>query len=92
MAIVVERGAAWSRVHPIDYSDWEEFDSAETITSAVITGGVGLTFAIVSFGGSVVNVRITGGTPGTRYEFRCAVTTSQGNTFNPRLYVQVTGD
>jgi hypothetical protein len=77
------RPSTWSRVYEWDFSDFDELEAGETISSPAVTADPsGLTIGTPSVSGSSVFCRLSGGTAGVTYEVTCAVTLSSGGTLD----------
>lgn len=71
--------------------DWSKYlqGTADTISSADVTVGAGLTKGSVSTTTSTVTVWLSGGTADTSYEVACEVTTANGVTDERTIVIEV---
>lgn len=79
----------------LDYAfDWNDADdpwlaTLETIDSYVVTVPSGITLESDAQADGVVTIFLSGGTSGTSYKVRCAITTSQGRTQEKAITIRV---
>jgi hypothetical protein len=71
-----------------NWTNW--LASAETISTATVTVGSGLTKDSQSNTTTTVTVWLSGGTLGTTYEVTCRITTNQGRTDERTIGIRVT--
>lgn len=86
----LEKKDEWVRYYEFDFSLFEEIDSGETISAPTVAfSPTGLTVAAPAVSGSIVQVLISAGTAGVKYEGLCTVTTSGGATLSQIGYLKV---
>jgi len=94
--------AAESRVFVIDFTDHSELEAGETMSAPSVPAVSGLTIGSPSVtsaditengvtiaAGKAVQVRISGGTAGTKYTVDCTASTSGGSTIGRRVKIAV---
>lgn len=81
---VFEKDAAESDLFDFDFRKRRQFRGvpAQTITGTptVAADGSGLVLGTPVVSGSVVQIRVSGGTSGTTYKITCTIVTSGGDT------------
>ncbi len=75
--------------YPVDFTDWFEGRTADSIASYTVTADAGISIATHVRVGFVVTVVLTGGTDGTSYKTTVKITTASGLVKEAEFVVKV---